>query len=106
MCINLQPYQDYIRSATLITIPQPCYPSPTFLYVPVFVLRPDLCRMDLIPGNFVDTTTCTCPTPLNQIENIPTDTVLPPVPTSLLKIESGGFIEMEHLIPTLSFKHK
>ena len=50
---------------------------------------------------FVDATIRTHPTPPNQIENIPTGTVLPPVPTSLVEInESGAFIEMGDLIPT------
>ena len=71
------------------------------LYVPISALLPDLHHVDLIPGNFVDATIRTHPTPPNQIENIPTGMVLPPVPTSLVeKSESGAFIEIGDLIPT------
>ena len=75
-------------------------PSFTFLYVPISALLPDLHNVDLIPGNFVDATTRTHATSTNQIENIPTSTVLPLVPTSLVeKNKSGAFIEMGDLIP-------
>ena len=73
-------------------------PSFTFLYILISVLLPDLRHVDHIPGNFVDATTRTHPTPSNQTEifqlvqcsssNFPCG-----------KIESGAFIEMGDLIP-------
>ena len=76
-------------------------PSFTFLYVPISALLPDLHHVDLKSGNFMDATTRTRATSMNQIENIPTDTVFPLVPTFLVeKIESGAFIEMGDFIPT------
>ena len=84
-----------IRTSTLVPF------SPILLYGLISVLLLDLHHVDLIQGNFVDTTTHTHPTTLNQIENIPTGTVLPPIPTSLVeKIESGAFIVMGDLILT------
>ena len=59
----------------------------------------DLHYVDLVLENIEDTRTR--PTPLSQLENISTGTMLPPVLTFLVtKIESGAFIEMGDLIPT------
>ena len=43
-------------------------PSFTFLYVPISALLPDLRQVDLIPGNFVDTTVPLALTPHHQIK--------------------------------------
>ena len=103
MCIHMWPDQHYDLCTELlsITIPQLWYPSPTFyMYQFLPFSRISTMRTLRISENFVNTTACTSSNPLNQIENIPTGTVLPSVSASLVeKIESGALIEMGDLIP-------